>query len=196
MNGAMSMVILAGGKSRRMGRDKSDLLYNGKTFLEIQIEKGRTLGIEDILVSGYRGKICSARVISDQVREKGPLGGLAACFREAKHARCLVLSVDTVLVPAELLSELIRAAETNSAPATILRHGDHEESLIGVYNSDLSDEMEREFTEYKGSVFAFLRRIGYQTFNCEADSSSFANVNHPEEYEELIRRMEHSRQES
>ena len=36
----ISMIILAGGASSRMGRDKSDLTIDGKTFLEMQIEKG------------------------------------------------------------------------------------------------------------------------------------------------------------
>ena len=36
----ISMVVLAGGKSSRMGTDKADVLYQGKSFLEIQIEKG------------------------------------------------------------------------------------------------------------------------------------------------------------
>ena len=43
----ISMVVLAGGASSRMGRDKSDLTIEGKTFLEMQIEKGRKLGIND-----------------------------------------------------------------------------------------------------------------------------------------------------
>lgn len=50
------MVVLAGGASSRMGRDKSDLTIEGKTFLEMQIEKGRKLGINDILLSGYHGE--------------------------------------------------------------------------------------------------------------------------------------------
>ena len=41
----VSMIILAGGASSRMGRDKSDLTIDGKTFLEMQIEKGEKLGI-------------------------------------------------------------------------------------------------------------------------------------------------------
>ena len=39
----ISMIILAGGASSRMGRDKSDLTIDGKTFLEMQIEKGESL---------------------------------------------------------------------------------------------------------------------------------------------------------
>ena len=51
-----SMIVLAGGKSSRMGRDKSDLLLGMDTFLNVQIRKGTELGIRDILVSGYRGE--------------------------------------------------------------------------------------------------------------------------------------------
>lgn len=51
----ISMIILAGGASSRMGRDKSDLTIDGKTFLEMQIEKGEKLGISDILLSGIMG---------------------------------------------------------------------------------------------------------------------------------------------
>ena len=48
----ISMIVLAGGRSSRMGRDKSDLIYRNQTFLNIQLQKGRRLGIQDILVSG------------------------------------------------------------------------------------------------------------------------------------------------
>ena len=46
------MVVLAGGRSSRMGSDKCDLKIEKSTFLEWQIEKGRALGITDIQVSG------------------------------------------------------------------------------------------------------------------------------------------------
>ena len=49
----ISMIILAGGASSRIGREKTGLKIGGKTFLEIQIEKGEKLGNSDILLSGY-----------------------------------------------------------------------------------------------------------------------------------------------
>ena len=50
-----TLVVLAGGASSHMGREKSDLLLDGQTFLEIQIGKGCQLGAKQILISGYRG---------------------------------------------------------------------------------------------------------------------------------------------
>lgn len=181
------MVILAGGASSRMGKDKSDLPAGGKTFLETQIEKGRLLGIEDILVSGYQGKSCSERIIKDRIPGKGPLGGLEACFREAENEWCLVLGVDVPMVPVRDLEQLIQRPRFSSAPAVILQHGGREEPLIGVYRTSLADAMLAEITERKGSVFAFLGRIGYETYVSGSPDEYFSNVNDPAAYEALKR---------
>ena len=55
----LAMIVLAGGASSRMGKEKSDLKLDGKSFLEIQIQKGRELGVGRIYVSGYRGAHCT-----------------------------------------------------------------------------------------------------------------------------------------
>ncbi len=49
-----SAVILAGGQSRRMGRDKAWLKRDGKTLLERQVELVRFLGVTEIFISGRR----------------------------------------------------------------------------------------------------------------------------------------------
>lgn len=187
--GKYSMIILAGGMSRRMGTDKANLLYHGKSFLEIQIEKGRTLGIKDILVSGYRGNICKedqdVRVIPDRFSKKGPLGGLEACLREAIHERSLVLSVDVPLVPTEELEKLLDCSTENNGKITILKHGEKEQPLIGVYHRDVADAMCKEIEEEKGSVFAFINRNGYQVYESLAEDAFFRNINDMEAYREI-----------
>ena len=75
----LAMIVLAGGASSRMGQEKSDLLLNGRTFLETQIAKGRQLGVNRIYVSGYRGEGCTEEIVMDRIKERGPLGGLEAC---------------------------------------------------------------------------------------------------------------------
>ena len=185
----ISMVVLAGGASSRMGRDKSDLTIEGKTFLEMQIEKGKKLGISDILLSGYHGeKKYEYPIISDRFPGKGPLGGLEACFRKAKNPYCLVLGVDVPLVPADELSALIRQAQNSDAKAVILSHSGHEEPLMGVYRTELADAMLEEITERKGAVFAFLRRNGYECYESPASDWYFSNINDPETYKEIVRK--------
>lgn len=177
-----SMIILAGGKSSRMGTDKADLCLHGQTFLEVQIEKGKKLGIEDIQISGYRGTRCEIPVTADRVPGKGPLGGLESCLRQAKCKKCLVLSVDVPLVPLSELEKLLESAEKNQDPVTILKHGDKEQPLIAVYDCKLADEMMTEITVHKGSVFGFINRIGYAVYQSNAKAECFANINSPEAY--------------
>lgn len=183
----LSMVVLAGGRSSRMGRDKSDLLLCGTSFLQCQIEKGKRLGIRDILVSGYAGDSCDVPVVRDRVPKKGPLGGLEACLRQAKHRQVLVLGVDVPLVPAEELENLIKRRKISEKKATILKHGDKEEPLIGIYSRELADDMLEEISVRKGSVFAFLGRIGYDTYQSSLSDDFFANINCPEDYESCIK---------
>ena len=182
----ISMIILAGGASSRMGRDKSDLTIDGKTFLEMQIEKGEKLGISDILLSGYHGENkYKYPIIPDRFPGKGPLGGLEACFRKAKNPYCLVLGVDVPLVPAEELAALIRQSLHSDAKAVILSHGGHEEPLMGVYRTDLADAMFEEITLRKGAVFAFLRRNGYECYESQVPDRYFSNINDPEMYSKI-----------
>ena len=61
----LAMIVLAGGASSRMGKEKSDLKLDGKSFLEIQIQKGRELGVDRIYVSGYRGAHCTEESVME-----------------------------------------------------------------------------------------------------------------------------------
>lgn len=181
-----SMIVLAGGKSSRMGTDKADLTIGDKTFLQIQIEKGRQLGIQDVQVSGYRGANCDIPVTPDRFPDKGPLGGLESCLRKAKHEKCLVLSVDVPLVPVEELENLLKASSQN---ATILKNGGKEQPLIAVYDRSLADAMLAEILGGKGSVFAFLNKTGYTVYESAAPAECFLNVNCPEAYGEMKKKI-------
>lgn len=186
----LSMVVLAGGRSSRMGTDKSDLLYKEQTFLETQIQKGQKLGIDDILISGYRGRACSGRVVPDRFVGKGPLGGLEACLRQAIHPRCLVLSVDTPLVSVAALQGLIREDQKrkdHDACATILAHGEEQEPLIGIYQTDQADMMAEALENGRGSVFAFLKKVGYRVYQSTGADPQFRNINEQADYQDLLK---------
>lgn len=104
----LSAILLAGGKSSRMGRDKAALPFRGMTLVEWQVQKLRGLGIEDIMLSGCRRSVEGTRTFLDECPDRGPLGGLHACMKRALHPDCLVLSVDVPLVPPQALAELVR----------------------------------------------------------------------------------------
>ena len=183
-----SMIILAGGASSRMGKEKSDLLFQGKTFLEIQIEKGKKLGAKKIYVSGYRGNRCSEEIIPDRIPGQGPLGGLESCLRKAETEKCLVLSVDTPLIPEEALYQLraVSMQETEKK-VTMLCHNGKEESLMAVYDASLCDNIEVFLQNGKSSVYRFLNETGYALYHTAYPENFFENINDPESYLKLCR---------
>lgn len=184
-----SMIVLAGGKSRRMGTDKADLTIGDQTFLQIQIEKGRQLGIRDIQVSGYRGTACDIPPTPDRFPGKGPLGGMESCLRKAKQEKCLVLSVDVPLVPVGELENLLNASRQSGASAIILKNGEKEQPLIAVYHRSLADAMLAEISGGKGSVFSLLNRLGYATYESTAPEETLMNVNTVEAFADMKKKI-------
>lgn len=183
---AISMIVLAGGRSSRMGTDKADLTVQGKTFLQIQLNKAAELDLQDVVISGYRGsQQLRFPVLPDMQPEQGPLGGLATCLGAIRNEWALVLSVDAPLVPVEELKKLMDAASRCDTPACIVECGGHQHPLIGLFHRRLIPAMQEELTLHKGSVFAMLRRTGYSIYESSADPALFANVNTPESYRVL-----------
>ena len=178
--GGLSGIVLAGGLSRRMGQNKAELRLNGKTFLEIQVEKFRVLGVEDIMLSGAGcPALPGARVIPDEYTGRGPLGGLHACLRAARNPSCLVVSVDVPLSPVSALAQLCRA---HSGGVTVLRHGDLEEPLIGVYDRAVAEDIAALLDSGKGAVRTLKGTVGWSYFDYPGPEELLVNCNTPEDF--------------
>lgn len=180
-----SAILLAGGKSSRMGTDKALLPYKGTTLLEWQIRKLQALGIEDIMLSGRREGPAPVRCIEDEFTGRGPLGGLHACLKMSAGPRCLVLGVDMPLVPEVLLRELAIFHLSSEAPVTVLLHAGKWEPLLGVYDSRVSSAAEGILQGGDWSVRRLLKEVGCSAFPYTGDEGIFCNCNTPEDYKRL-----------
>jgi len=92
----LSAVLLAGGQSRRMGRDKAFLEVGGQPLWRIQIAKLEQVASEVLIsVRDARSEIGgNCRKIPDPPGARGPLGGVASALRAALCPHLLVLAVD------------------------------------------------------------------------------------------------------
>lgn len=176
----ISAVILAGGRNSRMGRNKAELLLNGKRFVDIQAEKLKALRIRDIMISGYESGIPGTRCVQDIYPQRGPLSGIHACLRQAQNDACLVLGVDVPLLPDSVIEELIRFHESG---ATMLVHGGKYEPLIAVYDSALHETAERILLTEKTRVMRFAECASLRLFEYEGDERLLMNCNTQELYD-------------
>ena len=178
--GELSGIVLAGGASRRMGQNKSELRLNGKTLLEIQVDKFHALGIVDVMLSGTGcPALPGARVIPDEYEGRGPLGGLHACLWAARNPACLVLSVDVPLIPAGALAQLCR---THRGGITVMRHGDLEEPLIGVYDRVVAEDITALLEAGKGAVRALREAVRWNCFDYLGPEELLINCNTPQDF--------------
>ena len=129
-----SAVILAGGESRRMGRDKAWIEVAGESLLSRAVLKARRAGASEVFISGRRGVDYSGLecpVLLDARTGRGPLGGIERALDAATHSLLLVLAVDVPGVTAALLRRLISRCEGITGVVPTLRG--ELEPLVAVY---------------------------------------------------------------
>lgn len=186
MPNRISAVILAGGRSSRMGSCKAELPWEGKTLIEHQVNKMQKLGIRDIMISGYPVPVEGTRFVPDKYPLKGPLGGIHAALLAAKNSHCLVTGIDTPLVPVDVLSELINMHVNSSSNITVLSHGGKIEPVIAVYESWLAGITEPVLKTDNTSVRVLLNKVGYSKYLFTGDENLLCDCNTPEEFEKAV----------
>jgi molybdenum cofactor guanylyltransferase len=130
-------VLLAGGKSRRMGLDKAYLKVNWQgismPLWERQLAVLRSVNPDEIIISGPRkqGYPAATAVLADNWSGVGPLGGIATCLRQTRNALLLVLAVDLPQITPGFLMKLLARSEIGCG--VVPCHHNRFEPLIAVY---------------------------------------------------------------
>src|SRR5512136_1448034 len=131
-----SGVILAGGKSRRMGRDKGQLMLQGETLTARAVRTLSALTDDVILVTNtpepFKG--LSARLTGDVIPGGGALSGIHAGLTAARHEWTLVVACDMPFLNLELLRYMAGLATGPSAAAVVPRWQGELETLHTFYS--------------------------------------------------------------
>lgn len=181
----VSAIILSGGLSSRMGEDKCDLEFNGKTLLNMQIEKMQSIGITDIIAAGYRGKNCNAKIIADHIM-KGPLSGMYLALQEIKNDRAFVISVDVPLIKKESIQKMIDYSFEKDSDIVSIGHNGKKEQLIGIFKKKLIKDIEEILAGERYNVMKLIDRCKNDILYVDDDERCFINVNNKDDYKSLL----------
>ena len=123
--------VLAGGASRRMGRDKATMAVGGAALASVALAAAARVASPVVLVApeGHPARRLAARVVADP--GQGPLAALAAALAALEAGQVLVLAGDHPGLRVELLAHLVRLAPRGEAVAC--RRGPRLEPLVAVY---------------------------------------------------------------
>ena len=182
-----SLLLLAGGKSARMGTNKADLQFEGKSFLEHMLDKAHALGIEKIYISGYASQREDVQTVWDIYPDRGPLSGLHASLQIIQTPFCLVLPVDAPKLPLDILDGLLaRHEQLQNDHVLIWEHGVRQEPLIAVYPVRMADTIEAMIRDHAAPVFRAIDTWGFESFRMEMAQEQIININTPELYKKLL----------
>ena len=182
MSELLAGVILAGGESRRMGRDKATLRVPGGTITMVEHVAGiiaeRCDPIFVMAAVGQPLPALQARVIRDDSRFPGPLPATGRGLRAAAEAGArlaFVCAVDMPLVTPDLIDELVRmAVETNAEVVSPWDGRSH--FLAAVYRTDLADRVDRLVASGERRMSALIDASDAQQIVL-SDSRPLTNVN-------------------
>lgn len=206
MNAAepLSVAILAGGQSRRMGRDKALLELGGRTLLEHVVARVQPVASEIIVVASRRPEYdrFGLRLVDDLYPQSGSLGGIYTAISAAKHSHCLVVACDMPFVNTELVAYMASLPRTYDVlvpalPAERSDQGGKEtlETLHAIYSKACLPAIERHLREGIFKIVGFfsevrVERVPEETVRrFDPQLLSFFNANTPEEFEWAQRKL-------
>lgn len=186
---ALLGVVLAGGESRRMGRDKARLRVRGEVLWRRQMRVLREAGAADVVLVRREGQTKlgrgGVRVLRDAFADAGPLAGLHAALSAAGEARWVaVLAVDMPAMEAGWFLRLRKACAVGRG--AVGRHADGFEPLAAIYPREALLTVARRLTRGQRSMQELVRalvRAGKMKVVAIRDDEreAMANWNSPED---------------
>ena len=180
-------IVLAGGKSSRMGTDKCYLTLGGNSLVEIALRKLQTLCSEVVISSN-----CSdydapgVKVIRDLITDSGPLAGIYSAMKETNAENFLVIPADLPFITTDFLKELVAGCQNYDAVVPRNNEG-YIEPLAAYYNRACLPIIEESLMSGDFSVYKILKKLNVNYFKWETlpiagKMHLFMNLNSPEDY--------------
>ena len=193
-------LILCGGKSRRMGRPKAFLPYNGTTMISHMLACAQEVFAEVLLVANEPELFADlgVDVVKDILPYRGPLGGILSGLLVAAHHHSFVLACDMPFVDPNLLVEM--SARRHGSDVLVLMHDEGVEPLIGIYSKDCVKPLEESLFAGEPSLHDFVSGLNAEGFcyDPERGQSSkdsfpaYFNIDTPQDYSRAITGIVHS----
>lgn len=186
-------LILCGGKSKRMGRPKAFLPYEGSTIIGHIVSEIKDLFNEIFIVANEVESFedLGVDVVKDILPHRGPLGGILSGLMTSSNHYAFVMACDMPLIDQGLVRDLVAQREDNDV--VVLSHPHGIEPLFGVYSKNCIKPLEESLFAGNLSVQDFLSGLKAGIYEWEGgerfDSEilpPFFNINTPQDYSQVI----------
>ncbi|WP_119320035.1 molybdenum cofactor guanylyltransferase [Capsulimonas corticalis] len=189
----IAIAILAGGRSRRMGRDKAALPWDGATLLERLAGAAVCVGVPVLVVGRQQPEDWGGPAVTflpDRYPDLGPMGGVLTALESGSNS-ILAVACDMPYLDARALEWLLGAARDlpTGAPGLAGRNGDQIEPLFAVYRQDLKEAMAARIAAGRLSMNGLIADSSFVVADVPAEiRAALVNINTPEEWRDLDRK--------
>jgi molybdopterin-guanine dinucleotide biosynthesis protein A len=192
----LSAIILAGGRSSRMGRAKALLPFDGEPLIVHLVRRLSPMFGEVIVVAAPDQELppLPVTVVRDDVAYQGPAGGIAYGLRAASGAFAFVASCDAVFVQRPLVAHLLTLKD--DADVVVPRWAGRVQPLLAVYRRSILPQLEAQIATGELRASALLAEVRTRTVEEEAirtldpQGLSFFNMNTPRDYQDALSRWD------
>jgi len=169
-----------------MGTDKALLELDGETLLTRAVSLCSKF-CDEILISSdsEEHRIGAYRLVADEVKNCGPMGGIYSSLKASSNQWNFVLSVDAPFVTKDFIEFLV--SQTNDFDAVVPLHDGKKEPLIALYNKNIQGELKAQLDSGNYKMHFFLNRVFTNWLDSEEWLKNvpnlFQNLNYPEDME-------------
>ena len=191
-----SAVVLAGGKSSRMGRPKALLLFDGEPLIVHIVRALKRMFAETVIVAAPDQDLpdLPATLVRDKVAYQGPVGGIYYGLKAARGEACFVTSCDVAFLNAPLISHLI--AQISNHDVVVPYWEERFQPLHAVYRRSVLPLLEGQLERGElRPVYLFDKvrtlKIGAEEIRrFDPEGLSFLNMNTPDDYDQALHRWD------
>ena len=190
---AVSVVVLAGGKSSRLGADKALLLLDGQPLIARTVQQLSTLSDDLIVVTNTPKRFeplgLAARLVTDERPDEGSLMGIYSGLKAARHRHALVVACDMPFLNPPLLRYML--SMTPGYDVVIPRLAGMLEPLHAVYGRTCLPWIVSLLNEGRRKIVAFLPYVKvryveeHEIDRFDPLHLSFVNINTPQDWEQV-----------
>ncbi|MCZ4677311.1 molybdenum cofactor guanylyltransferase MobA [Citrobacter sedlakii] len=181
---AITGVVLAGGKARRMGGiDKGLLELQGKPLWK-HVADTLLSQLDSVMVNANRHldryRVGGLKVITDSLEDyPGPLAGMLSVFQQAEGDWFLFCPCDTPFIPDDLVARLRH--QRHNAPVVWVHDGERDHPTIALVNRSVQPFLQQYLCSGERRVMVFMRQAGGHAVDFSDCKEAFVNVNTLEE---------------
>ncbi len=179
-------VVLAGGKSRRMGRTKATVEVGGQAIADRVLDALRGAGAEPLMIVGGDPEELaglSAPVVDDLTPGEGPVGGVLSALEHLQTRGgvdgALILACDLVDVSSDVLTSLVRASSSDLHNLAWVATTDRVEPTCALWSLSARPIVAERFETGERALHRVLSEVPHRTV--AVDLRALRNVNRPED---------------